>query len=84
MYGDNCTSVCTCITANTNTCVPADGSCTCKSGWTGNNCETDINECDIGTANCPGNSQCINNDGYFECKCFDGYFMTGTGNCEGK
>jgi len=61
---------------NGGTCSPGGGgySCTCPSGWTGTNCETDINECaatpypcaesscSITCENTPGSYFCLNPD----------------------
>ena len=35
----------------------------------------EINECVTSTNNCPGNSECVNTDGDFECYCNKGYHM---------
>ncbi|XP_037922140.1 protein crumbs isoform X2 [Hermetia illucens] len=45
--------------------------CLCTEGWTGTNCEQDIDEC----ASLPtcGNGICINNKGSFRCYCEPGY-----------
>ena len=43
----------------------------CDLGFTGANCETNINEC-IGV-NCSGNGQCVDGINSFTCNCNDGY-----------
>ncbi|KAL9970212.1 hypothetical protein ACROYT_G022549 [Oculina patagonica] len=62
------------------TCVNLDGGnyrCDCTSGYSGNYCETDINEC---TNNpCQNGATCVNLDGSYRCDCTLGY--TGN-NCE--
>jgi len=40
--------------------------CICESGWTGTNCETDINECEINPNLC-GDRECVNLPGSFVC-----------------
>ncbi|XP_078382576.1 uncharacterized protein LOC144665245 isoform X2 [Oculina patagonica] len=55
--------------------------CLCKSGFTGNNCEHDIDECKGKTNKCDVNAVCNNTKGSYVCTCKDGY--TGDGqNCE--
>ena len=40
-----------------------DYSCDCNNGWTGRNCEIDINECDITSACVQGSCTVIREDG---------------------
>ncbi|CAG2236072.1 unnamed protein product [Mytilus edulis] len=72
-WGQNCVENCTCVTENTNSCNKTDGSCNCKTGWKGDNCDTDINECDNATI-CQANSLCENTNGSYVCICNEGYF----------
>ena len=51
--------------------------CSCPSGYTGTNCETDIDECTAGTATCDANAACANTAGSYTCTCNSGY--TGNG-----
>ena len=45
--------------------------CTCVLGWTGVNCETDINEC---TSNpCQNGAQCRDLLNRYECQCLPGW-----------
>ncbi|WAR04750.1 MLP-like protein [Mya arenaria] len=81
-WGGNCSETCTCITANSKACNRTNGICTCKSGWEGSTCESDINECDNSSV-CPDNSQCRNTNGSFECNCNSGYVATADGTCQG-
>ena len=39
---------------------------------------TDFNECDLGLDSCDENSDCINTEGSYECRCHDGYTGNGT------
>ena len=67
---------------------PSDGSrCLCKLGYMGDGKNknstfaetlgytgcTDVNECEIGTAQCPDHSTCVNIEGSYECNCNDGW-----------
>jgi Notch-like protein len=58
-------------------CTNSGGSgykCKCPSGFTGVNCETDINECSDSTkVTCYNNSTCINTIGGFICRCLTGF-----------
>ncbi|XP_006813261.1 epidermal growth factor-like protein 8 [Saccoglossus kowalevskii] len=51
----------------------APETCTCRPGWTGTYCETDINECDTGTHSC--NQICLNNNGSYSCACQPGFIL---------
>ncbi|KAK3591031.1 hypothetical protein CHS0354_013096, partial [Potamilus streckersoni] len=57
------------------TCYNTPGSfnCKCYVGFTGNNCETDVDECKGPTNACSGHGICSNNLGSFICYCRDGY-----------
>lgn len=57
--------------------------CTCKPGWTGADCRTDINECALGTNDCIAASKCHNTDGGYECVCEKGYDGDGKVNGSG-
>lgn len=82
-FGFNCTETCHCNATNTANCSPVNGTCTCLPGWTGNNCSVNIDECKDKMYICPNNSQCLDRDGGYECKCKVGYLKTGEGSCEG-
>ncbi|KAH3855913.1 hypothetical protein DPMN_098488 [Dreissena polymorpha] len=75
---DEC-SVNTSICRHGSTCANIEGSfmCDCSSGFAGDSCETDINECL--SAPCLNNGTCNNTIGSFNCVCAQTY--TGK-NCE--
>mmetsp|Transcript_22793 Transcript_22793/g.54071 ORF Transcript_22793/g.54071 Transcript_22793/m.54071 type:complete len:577 (-) Transcript_22793:112-1842(-) len=52
-------------------------SCTCNKGWTGDNCERDINECLINNGGCDPDAICTNTVGGRTCSCKSGYFGDG-------
>ncbi|KAL5014660.1 hypothetical protein ScPMuIL_008930 [Solemya velum] len=81
MYGDRCASRCTCNVTNTDRCSKVDGTCTCKSGWAGPNCNFDIDECISSTFKCPDQSVCENEAGSYHCECIPGY-KNSYGSCE--
>lgn len=81
-YGLNCDTNCSCHVQNTQSCDKVTGSCTCKTGWEGTNCSSDVNEC-LNKTICPSNSQCSNSDGTYSCVCSSGYLLVGD-QCIGK
>jgi hypothetical protein len=85
-FGVNCGESCTCIESNTDTCNADTGACTCKTGWTGGDCGTNIDECtdSANPHNCPVNSECVDTEGSFVCECADGFFKNSENKCEGN
>ncbi|VDI67896.1 Hypothetical predicted protein [Mytilus galloprovincialis] len=73
-WGQNCAENCTCVIANTNFCNNTEGSCNCKTGWAGDYCESDVNECTSNSTICRTYSMCENTNGSYVCVCNDGYF----------
>lgn len=54
-------------------------SCDCTgSGYEGDSCETDVDECAAGTAGCDTNAACTNTEGGYDCACNGGYGGDGT------
>eukprot|EP00058_Branchiostoma_floridae_P024131 XP_002609621.1 hypothetical protein BRAFLDRAFT_87842 [Branchiostoma floridae] len=47
--------------------------CTCAAGWTGPDCDEDVNECLQGSHSCHTNATCTNTDGSYTCTCQDGF-----------
>ncbi|KAK7477014.1 hypothetical protein BaRGS_00031694, partial [Batillaria attramentaria] len=66
-------------------CENQEGSfkCWCKTGWTGNTCNEDVNECLNGTqCASDANSECRNSNGSYSCDCKEGYErVTPSANC---
>ncbi len=57
-------------------CTDTDGSYTCDctgTGYTGNNCDQDVDECIEGTHNCHTDATCTNTLGGYECACNDNF-----------
>ncbi|XP_038072761.1 uncharacterized protein LOC119741140 isoform X2 [Patiria miniata] len=63
---------------NGGSCVSQSNSfiCMCTSFWTGDYCETDVNEC-IENNPCASDRVCINLQGSFLCGCPAGFFLVG-------
>ncbi|XP_078675153.1 uncharacterized protein LOC144913015 isoform X3 [Branchiostoma floridae x Branchiostoma belcheri] len=51
--------------------------CTCAAGWTGTNCDGDVNECLQGSHSCHANATCLNTEGSYTCTCQDGFVGDG-------
>jgi len=67
--GKNCINQCSrCV--NRGSCDKVLGCPTCdKPGWTGPNCDVDLNECLNTTHYCGNHSQCHNTNGSYSCTC---------------
>jgi len=72
--GYNCEPVCDVPCHNGGKCV-APSVCECAPGYSGTNCQEDINECLLGedVHKCLGDSVCVNRVGWFYCACKKGY-----------
>ncbi|KAI3383429.1 hypothetical protein SNEBB_005763 [Seison nebaliae] len=84
-YGDNCeffieeNNACLsrpCLRGSTCYGTQKYYRCECLAGWTGINCDIDINECEINNP-CQNNGICLNSEGSFACLCI-------TPECTGK
>ena len=49
--------------------VPDDTGRTFLTGYTGTNCEIDVNECEVTPSICLNVARCINTNGSFQCYC---------------
>ena len=51
------------------TCEPAENDngyiCNCNTGWSGDACDEDVDECTDGTHSCLNGGQCVNEEGKF-------------------
>ncbi|KAI0236513.1 hypothetical protein LSAT2_012938 [Lamellibrachia satsuma] len=59
---------------NAGTCS-APNKCQCRKGWTGKQCQKDIDECARKTDGCQ--QICVNTKGSFKCACADGFTVNG-------
>ena len=50
-----------------------DATCVCLPGFTGPDCQIDVNECLEGRELCNSEGRCVNEFGSFHCECDDGY-----------
>ena len=58
--------------------------CVCDTGWTGDNCDIDIDECSEGLQKCAAaNTKCLNKAGGAVCICMEGYTNV-SNKCIGK
>ncbi|KAL4219781.1 scavenger receptor [Mactra antiquata] len=77
-YGTDCVMECACLHGVCNNIL----GCECNSGWQGNSCDVDINECLTGQVVCNlTNEQCVNTLGSAECHCPQGYERDETNHC---
>jgi hypothetical protein len=85
---DPCTGAGTCSQGTCNLPAPVvcdngsvcnDGACSCPSGWSGETCTTDVNECSEYV--CGGGSTCSNSPGSYSCACLTNYSSPSGANC---
>lgn len=77
-YGLKCTTSCSCGDRAT-VCHPVYGCTNCTSGWSGEQCQVDVDECASSTGPCPANSTCKNVPGSYWCTCDSGFRPTTQG-----
>lgn len=66
--------VCPCVFNHTSFCDVASGVCSCKNGWTGSDCATDIDECEsFPVCDMYPNTGCQNREWGYDCLCLVGY-----------
>ena len=82
-YGMNCASTCTCNPHRTVSCDKVDGTCSCKAGWEGKDCNADVKECTLSRRRCGANAKCHETPGSFRCTCNKGYQMNARRLCVG-
>ncbi|KAH9505773.1 hypothetical protein Btru_055750 [Bulinus truncatus] len=75
----NCSRSCSCSTGASR-CDKILG-CICKTGYTGDHCEVDIDQCSNGEVICNDRQQCLNRPGPDSCICKSGYTQIGS-SCE--
>ncbi|KAJ8286891.1 hypothetical protein GJAV_G00044570 [Gymnothorax javanicus] len=72
----NCNqALCAQACVNGGTCMRPNH-CACPLGWTGQRCQTDMDEC---SGLNPCSQRCVNTAGSFRCGCRDGYRLAGDG-----
>uniref|UniRef100_A0A2C9LYK3 EGF-like domain-containing protein n=1 Tax=Biomphalaria glabrata TaxID=6526 RepID=A0A2C9LYK3_BIOGL len=84
-WGVNCSMPCNCPANTTERCDNVLGTCYCKTGWAGSQCNQDVDECTRSPSPCPTLSKCTNTIGAFTCLCEDGYILNlNSSICESK
>ncbi|XP_077140908.1 epidermal growth factor-like protein 7 isoform X1 [Ranitomeya variabilis] len=67
---------CRLLCQNGGTCVGYNR-CQCTEGWSGNHCQTDVDECESGQQRC--SQSCTNTHGSFRCGCYEGFSLSSDG-----
>ncbi|XP_053372976.1 fibrillin-1-like [Mercenaria mercenaria] len=80
-YGKDCAEECKCIVTNTETCDSVSGSCTCSTGWEGDTCSDDINECSSSPCTDTHKTKCTNSPGSYTCECVPGFELNEEDQC---
>ncbi|KAF5270123.1 hypothetical protein FQA39_LY08535 [Lamprigera yunnana] len=70
--GYHCEPVCNQSCLNGGLCK-SPGKCACPNGYTGPNCERDLDECATNSHRCTDASVCVNMIGWYYCECKAGY-----------
>ncbi|KAK7092483.1 hypothetical protein V1264_008221 [Littorina saxatilis] len=79
-YGSECAHTCLCNGRGLD-CHSVTG-CVCKEGWTGSQCQDDVNECEENPDVCGEVQVCTNTNGSYTCACQDGYSIDDDGVCQ--
>ncbi|CAL1547390.1 unnamed protein product, partial [Lymnaea stagnalis] len=66
-WAKGCIPSCSCAKHKTLYCDINKGECVCKPGWTGYNCEMEVDLCSSNS--CPANTTCETEDGILSCRC---------------
>ncbi|XP_040914186.1 epidermal growth factor-like protein 7 [Toxotes jaculatrix] len=75
-HSHNCNqAVCGQACVNGGTCLRPN-QCACPLGWTGHQCQTDVDEC---SEQQPCAQECVNTAGSYRCTCRDGFRLAGDG-----
>ena len=78
-YGERCENInCSALQINCSgrgICIDGVGTytCHCNPGYTGRDCETNIDECLLTEPPCSGRGTCTDGDNLFNCDCNDGF-----------
>lgn len=84
-FGQDCSSSCACNTQNSISCHHVSGTCNCATGWEGDACDIDVDECAASSSvTCPAHSKCINTVGGYVCACEKGFYKDSSGLCQGE
>ena len=84
-FGENCAKSCACGIGASH-CDVIRG-CVCKSGWSGERCDQDVDECQTvqTQAECLAQSaRCVNSQGGYACRCAPGFTKNASNSCEGE
>jgi len=70
-YGVGCGNQCACHTKGTLSCDIYNGTCVCKGGYSGTNCDVDVDDCTLsdGTTACKNDGLCTDRVEGFRCNC---------------
>ncbi|XP_049293601.1 protein kinase C-binding protein NELL1-like isoform X5 [Anopheles funestus] len=74
--GRDCKPVCNQTCLNGGECR-SPNVCTCRTGYIGESCEKDLDECATGLHRCKDTTDCVNMPGWYFCKCKAGFETKG-------
>ena len=80
----SCPEACSCVMNHTDYCDPISARCLCLTGWTGDNCANDVDECQEHLLQCDTSMYqvCVNSPGSARCECL--YGGLNLANCKRK